>query len=391
MLFQYLQQVQRLIGDADQKKFAPNDLIFYINTARRQVAELTQSVRVLTPISGSITAISILNGGSNYSSPVISITPPDLPSGVAPYPNGLQARASVTSVSSGGGGIVSGNILSGGSGYGADLLYPAEPLSGGSGSGATANLTSSSGGQIAVVSIVSSGSGYSAGDVVGYDGFGGTGFQFTATNVTGGSITNLSIINNGSGYYAPQVTVSDPTGTGAVLQATTSSVTTLIAGQEVYNFSSFPLNVPGVSSVYAVRSVAILYDNYRYILPMYSFTTYQAFVRQYPRQYMYVPTVATQFGQGAGGSLYFYPLPSQAYSFQADCSCIPMDLASDTDPEVIPQPWQDAVPYFAAYLAKLEAQDPNGARGYLELFDKMLLRQSNSARIGRKVNPYGRF
>ena len=60
-----------------------------------------------------------------------------------------------------------------------------------------------------------------------------------------------------------------------------------------------------------------------------------------------------------------YPIPSQNYSFQCDCFCLPIDLATDTDVEALPQPWQDTVPYYAAYLAKLEMQDMNGARGML--------------------------
>lgn len=306
MLFEYQQQVQRLVGDANQKKFAPNDLTYYINTARRHVAELTQSVRVLTPISGSITSITVTVGGSAYTSPTVTISAPDLPGGTSVNPGGLQATA-------------------------------------------TGSLT------LAV-------------------------------------LTSVSVTQAGSGYYAPTITITDPTGSGASATAITSSVTTLVTGQEVYDFSTFPLgSAAGVDSIFAVRTIAILYNNYRYVLPVYSFSTYQAYIRQYPRQYQYVPGICAQFGQGAGGSLYFYPLPSQAYSFQADAYCLPSNLVDDTTAEAVPQPWRDAVPYYAAYLAKLEAQDVNGARMYLDLFDKMLLRQSNSARIGKRVNPYGRF
>lgn len=306
MLFEYLQQTQRLIGDANQKKFAPNDLTYYINTARRHIAELTQSVRILTPISGSITSISVTAGGSAYTSPTITISAPDLPGGTAVNPGGLQATA-------------------------------------------TGSLTAA-------------------------------------------VLTSISVTQAGSGYYAPVVTITDPTGSGASATAITSTVTTLVANQEVYNFSDMPLGgAPGVDSIFAVRSIAIIYSGYRYALPVYSFSTYQAYIRQYPLQYRYVPAVAAQYGQGADGSLYFYPTPSQAYSFQVDAYCLPINLIDDTTAEALPQPWRDSVSYYAAYLAKLEAQDMNGARMLLDLFDKMLQRQSNSARIGRRTNPYGRW
>ncbi|MDE2021029.1 MAG: hypothetical protein KGJ13_11885, partial [Patescibacteria group bacterium] len=219
------------------------------------------------------------------------------------------------------------------------------------------------------------------------------GLQATATaTVSGGTITAITLTNPGSGYFQPVVTITDTSGSGATASAAVSPVTQLVQGQEVYNFSAMPLgNAPGVASIFAVKSVAIIYDNYRYVLPMYSFSTYQGFVRQYPNQYLYVPTVCCQYGQGAGGSLYMYPLPSQSYSFQVDAFCLPSDLASDSDTEAIPLPWTDAVPYFAAYLAKLEMQDANGAQAMLSLFDQFVSRYSLAARPGRASNPYGRY
>lgn len=305
MLFEYMQQTQRLIGDQNQKEIAPNDLIYYINTARRHVAELTQSVRILTPISGSITSITTVLGGTGYTVATVTLSPPDLPGGTAVNPNGLQATATAT--------------------------------------------------------------------------------------LSGGSITSITVLNPGSGYYQPIVAITG-NGTGASATAITSSVTTLVAGQEAYTFGNMPLGtVTGVASIFAAKSVAIIYNNYRYVLPVYSFSTYQAYIRQYPQQYQYVPAVAAQLGQGTNGSLFMYPIASSAFSFQLDAFCLPSNLTADSDPEAIPQPWTDSVPYFAAYLAKLEMQDMNGARMMLDLFDKMLLRQSNAARSGRRVNPYGRW
>lgn len=307
MLFNYLQQTQRLIGDTKQMQIAPNDLIYYVNAARRHVAELTQCVRVLTPISGSITSITVTTGGSGYTAtPTITVSSPDSPGGGLSNPGGLQATASAT--------------------------------------------------------------------------------------VVMGTITAISITNAGSGYFQPTIEVTDSTGSNATLTAIISSITQTVANQEVYDFSDMPFGiVSGVDSIFAIKSLAIIYNNYRYILPCYSFSTYQAYIRQYPSQYLYVPTVCAQYGQGVNGSLYMYPIASQAYQFQADAFCLPSNLATDADVDLIPQPWSDAVPYFAAYLALLEMQKQNDARGMLDLFDKFLLRQSNSARPGHKSNPYGRY
>lgn len=306
-LFDYLKQTQRLIGDAKQMQVAPNDLIYYINTARRHVAELTQSVRVLTPISGSITTISVLTVGSGYSgSPTVTITPPDSQSGGPTNPGGLQATAIAA--------------------------------------------------------------------------------------VAGGTITSITMTNYGAGYWQPQVTITDATGTGATASASISSITQTTQNQEVYPFSSMPVSgAPGVSAIFAVKSVSMIFDNLRYSLPVYSFSTYQALIRRYPKQYTYIPTIGSQYGQGVNGSFYLYPIANSNYQFECDAFCLPINLAVDSDVEAIPSPWTDSVPYFAAYLALLEMQRPNDARGMLELFDKMLLRQSNSARPGRASNPYGRW
>jgi hypothetical protein len=210
---------------------------------------------------------------------------------------------------------------------------------------------------------------------------------------SGTTISGFNINDGGDGYFMPQASVSDPTGTGATIGLTLSPINTLNIGQEVYPFSGIYLgNWPGVDSVHAIKSASVIYANYRYMLPMYDFSTYQAQIRQYPFQYQYVPTFCSQYGQGAGGSFYAYPLPSQTYQWEFDCFCLPMDMTLDNSiPEAIPAPWTDAVPYFAASLAYMELQNWNAAKFYGEEFDKRTLGYSSYARPGRRVNPYGRY
>jgi hypothetical protein len=219
------------------------------------------------------------------------------------------------------------------------------------------------------------------------------GAQATATaNLVGTAIASIDITYGGAGYFQPQITITDPTGTGAAATLSTTLSNLLEEGQEVYPFSGVDLSpYPGYGAIYLVRSVSIIYANYRYSIPIYSFSTYQAYIRQYPFQYQYVPTLGTLFGQGTSGSLYLYPIASQTYQMEWDCSCLPQDLATDQDVEVIPLPWTDAVPYFAAHLAMLELQNGNSARMYLDLFDQRTARYSTYARPGRAVNPYGRY
>lgn len=219
------------------------------------------------------------------------------------------------------------------------------------------------------------------------------GAQATATaTVAAGEIVNIDVTFGGAGYYQPLVTITDPTGTGAAATALTSPVLSLVQGQEVYSFADFPLdNFPGYGPVYSVRSVSVIFANYRYSLPMYSFSEYQAMIRQFATQYAYVPTMCSQFGQGASGSLYLYPLPSQPYQLEVDCYCWPQDLETDQDVEAIPDPWTQAVAWLATSYCYQELQNLNAAEYYNRKFEMQMPRYRSAASPGRAVNPYGRY
>lgn len=303
----YLRQVQRFIHDSRQELVDPQDLIDYINQGRREVAMRAACIRVLPPISGAVVSCAVTAGGSNYTAPTVTISAPDSPTGMLPFPQGKQAVASAT--------------------------------------------------------------------------------------VIAGSIISINIDYGGSGYFQPQITITDPTGGGFEATLATSLNNTLNEGQEVYPFSGIDLSYfPGVESVYFIRSVSIIYSNYRYSLPQYSFSVYQAQIRQYvASQYLYVPTFCSQFGQGVSGSLFMYPPPSETYQLEFDCQCLPSDLEDDASVEALPDPWTDAVPYWAAHLAFLELQNGNASRMYLDLFDKRVNAISAHVRPGRVSNPYGRW
>lgn len=219
------------------------------------------------------------------------------------------------------------------------------------------------------------------------------GVQATARAIVeGGQIAGISVDFGGDGYFQPTVAISDPTGNGAAAMAAVSPIFQLNALQEEYRFSDIPLaTFPGVDSVFAVNRVTVIYANYRYDLPQYPWSIYQATIRQYPLQYYYVPTMMSTYGVGTDGSLFFYPIPSQPYQSELDCYCLPSDLLDDQAPEALPQPWRDAVPYFAAHLAYAELQNANMAAMYLRLYDEMVHRFSQYANISKAANLYGRW
>ncbi len=256
-------------------------------------------------------------------------------------------------------------------------------------------------GAVITASVTAVGSGYTNSptitittpDFPSGDGANPTGAQATASAIVqSGTIAAVNIDYGGAGYWQPTATVTDSTGSGATVTLQISPVNQLVQGQEVYNFSDVDISMfPGTESVYMVRSVSILYSAFRYSLACYSFSVYQARIRQWAQQWQYVPGVCGQLGQGVAGSLYMYPIPSQAYQMEWDCQFLPSPLITNLSVEAIPDPWTEAVPYFAAHLCYLELQNANFAKFYLDLFDKMLQRYSDYSRVGRVTNPYGRY
>lgn len=220
-----------------------------------------------------------------------------------------------------------------------------------------------------------------------------SGAQATGTAVVfGGVIAGVQISYGGDGYFQPTITITDPTGTGATVVPVVSPIMTLNPSQEEYRFLDIPLgNFPGVESVYTIRSVSVLYTNYRYSIPIYSFTYYQGVVRQYTvNSYQYIPCYGAQFGRGANGSFFLYPPPTQTFQLEFDCSCLPQDLLDDQSVEAIPQPWDDLVPYYAAHLCYLELQNYNAARFYIEQFNERMSRFGSYVDKGRAINVLGR-
>ena len=94
------------------------------------------------------------------------------------------------------------------------------------------------------------------------------------------------------------------------------------------------------------------------------------------------PTVWAQYGQGTTGSIYVSRVPDQTYTMNVDMPCYPIDLVTDATVEVIPPLWQDAVPYYAAYMALLSAQNTarlQDALRYFQIYEQFVARARNAA------------
>jgi hypothetical protein len=140
-------------------------------------------------------------------------------------------------------------------------------------------------------------------------------------------------------------------------------------GPQPYPFSGISVaGTPGAASVLSVRMISA---NGILLAPRewewFNLYYIPAPKTGYPREWC-------QFGQGALGSIFVNPVPATGFVLSCDCACLPVPLASDATPEAIPYPWTDAVPYYAAYMAYLTAQDAVGAQNMLDLYTTFMAR-----------------
>src|SRR5215469_3609471 len=124
--------------------------------------------------------------------------------------------------------------------------------------------------------------------------------------------------------------------------------------QEVYSFSQIPIqSMPGLQSVLSIRSIQVIWTSWAWTVARCSFSKYQALIKQYVNQFQAPPIWCCQFGQGVDGTVHLFPRPDQVYQLVFDFSALPIDLIDALSVETIPDPWRNAVQFYAAHLALL--------------------------------------
>lgn len=152
----------------------------------------------------------------------------------------------------------------------------------------------------------------------------------------------------------------------------------LTYGTQSYAFSSVAVPT-GVAGVFNVRGVTVnLASGQRWLAPR-PFPYFQLYYLNNPVPQLGLPTVYSQFGQGESGTLYLNPAPDYGYTANVDAVCVPAALVDDTTVEVIPAPFTEAVPYYAAYLAFLSSQRAADA-------DRMWREYQKFASRGRQIS-----
>lgn len=203
-------------------------------------------------------------------------------------------------------------------------------------------------GGITGVKIVAGGTGGTNGaQVVTFTGGGGSGAAATAT-IAGGIVTTIAMTATGSGYTsAPTVSVANAGGAF-------SGVAGFIHANTI-----------------DLLNLSIYWGNSRLTLNYLPWTKFNAQARYYVN-YVGRPSV---FSVYSANSAYISPIPDQPYLADFDAVQIPPDIVDATTVEVIPQPFTQPVPFYAAYLLKMKEQ----SWGEAEEFMKHYSGQTNSA------------
>lgn len=217
------------------------------------------------------------------------------------------------------------------------------------------------------------------------DSYGGVGVQATLSPIlTAGALTGVTVTNAGSGYVkTPIVTVTGAGGSGASVALLLTPHLTTVVGKEVYTYAEATAvlgTIPGLSGIIGVQGISASWGSSKPTLDHLDWSTFQAYLRAQSLSNQNFPSVWAQYGQGTLGSVYLYPKPSQVTQMEWDCYCKPADLVDDTSVDLIPYPWDEACPFYAAHLAFLFSQRFDDARMMLSEFTRrgMLARMNTS-------------
>ena len=154
---------------------------------------------------------------------------------------------------------------------------------------------------------------------------------------------------------------------------------TLVAGTDTYTLTTI-----GNTSVFDVVGIALTYGSQRVILNHLSYTDLTARYRAWT-SYRGTPECWARYGPA---SIVFGPVPAIAYAVVLDCSQFSSPLVNPTDTDPLPYPYTVPVPFYAAYICKVNERMYDEADQFLTGYIRELGVATN-ARAGMVPSVYG--
>ncbi len=149
----------------------------------------------------------------------------------------------------------------------------------------------------------------------------------------------------------------------------------------------------GVKGVIDVIDVAVSWGGIRPNMNWVPWEDLQAYARSYNVGVFSYPFLWSTNGDGENGQIWLFPVPSiptgavNTAGFQGemewDCTCVPKPIYTDDDVEALPEPFQQYVKFYAAYLSLMAAQRYGAAGIHWQYLDEHL-------NIGRVASDRGK-
>lgn len=159
---------------------------------------------------------------------------------------------------------------------------------------------------------------------------------------------------------------------------------TLTAGVEQYTIATLADSLGLAPFIVDVMGIDLYWGSTRYSLSYAPWTTFNANLR-YWQNLQQRPIAFTRAG---ALSVYFGPIPDQAYLTDWNVSINPNTLVTDSTPEQIPVPFTEPVQYWAAYQAKFYEQAMGEANLFENEYKKRVLMNQRSFMTRVIPDPY---
>jgi hypothetical protein len=145
---------------------------------------------------------------------------------------------------------------------------------------------------------------------------------------------------------------------------------TLQAGQEQYEYTDVNLALPQGNQVVDIINITVIWGTLRYPLGYAPFTAFSAYFRSWVN-FQRIPAVFTIYNARQFWVAY---VPDINYAAEFDTAILPLNLANDNTVDTIPSPYDEAVKFFAASLARLKLQQYKEYEAQQQIYDKYIAR-----------------